>query len=183
MAQNLGNRLLGACPMGKKLKAWLDDIRSVVAMVTGDAALKTATELDIGTTDTQIASTAFQYVIDGVSYAKAAVAAGTAFTATTHDIAQDKWSSYLLSINTSGTLAIAKAASDYDDEAGAVAAVADTPANEVRRGYLTVKTASGQVFDATTDALEGGSSGNPASETNYYPDAVVAVPAALDSYE
>lgn len=180
---SLGSRMLQMCPTGRRMKAWLDGIRSIVVMVTSDAAKKTATSLARGTTDTQVASTAFQFVINGISYYKAAVAAGTAFTATTHDIAQDKWSSFLLSVQADGTITITKAASDYDDEAAAIAAVADTPAGEVRMGELTVKTASGQVWDAATDALKGGSSGNPASETNYYLDAVVAVPAALDSYE
>ena len=34
-------------------------------------------------------------------------------------------------------------------------------------GHLTVLTASGQPFIAGTDALEGGSSGNPSDDTNY----------------
>lgn len=180
----LGSRMLAMCSVGKTLKVWLDAIRAFALLHTSDAALKSATELSAGSTDTQVANTAFQYVVNGVSCYKGAVAAGTAFTATTHDIAQDKWSSYILSIDAAGTITITKAASDYDTEALAIAALASTPSNAVRMGYLTIKTASGQVWDATTDALAGGSSGNPASETNYYPDSVtVEAPAALDSYE
>lgn len=37
-------------------------------------------------------------------------------------------------------------------------------------GYVTVLTGSGVTFTAGTDALEGGSGGNPATTTNYYPD-------------
>jgi hypothetical protein len=147
-------------------------VDSIYANNTG-TYMKSATVLSAGTTDTQIASTAFQYTINGVDYYKAAVAAGTAFTATTHDITADKWASYKLSADTSGTITITvSAAANYDTEALAIAAVPATPAGEVNMGYVTVHATSGAIFNATTDALEGGSSGTPAEETNYYPASV-----------
>lgn len=141
------------------LRLKVNDVKSTAAKLI----------LSRGDTDTKAASSEFYYELDGITYYKAA--AETAFTASTHDIAIDKWSSYLLSIALNGTITITKAASDYATEALAIAAVPSTPTDNVRMGYLTIKTADGVKWDATTDALKGGSSGSPASETNYYPDA------------
>ena len=53
MAQSLGNRLSGACPVGKKQKAWLDALQATVAELEAWAeALATKLNADAGVTDT-----------------------------------------------------------------------------------------------------------------------------------
>jgi hypothetical protein len=127
----------------------------------------------IGTTDTQLANYRCVGYFDGAGATPielAATAAGTAFTATTHDVATgSKWGLFKLSIQTGGTITITpSAALNYDTEALALAAIPATPANEISLGHITVQSTSGAIWDATTDALAGGSSGTPANATNYY---------------
>lgn len=56
----------------------------------------------------------------------------------------------------------------YATEALALAAIPAISANKVRVGYLTVL-ASASTWVAGTDALAGGTGGNPATTTTYYP--------------
>lgn len=101
---------------------------------------------------------------------KTAVAAGTAIGAQT--VTADKWALYLLSVNAAGTITVTPAAGNvagYASEALAIAAMPTMPASSALMGYITVKTMVGTAWIAGTDALAGGTSGNPASTTNYYP--------------
>jgi len=131
--------------------------------------------LGIGSTDTQVASAAFQYAIGNAHYKKAIVAAGTALAAGTIPI--NKWGLYLFSINAGGTIACTAAAANfttgYASEALAIAALPATPANSVSMGYVTVQTKVGTTFVGGTDSLNGGGSGNIANATNYTSTAVI----------
>ena len=150
---------------GESIVTDLGEVRS------GEILLGKHTPL-IGTTDTQLANTRCVGYFDGAGATAieiAATAAGTAFTATTHDITAAKWASYKLSVQTGGTITITMSASVYDTEAEAITALAATPSNEISLGYITVQATAGAIFNATTDALSGGSSGTPAAATNYYP--------------
>ena len=40
--------------------------------------------------------------------------------------------------------------------------------NSASLGYITIQATAGAIFNATTDALAGGSSGTAAATTNYY---------------
>lgn len=139
------------------------------AMAAGTGAL-TSPVLALGSTDTQVANSAFQYIVNGLDATKAAVAAGTALAAGT--IPANTWGIYLFSINSSGTIAVAAGAnnfsSGYASEAAAIAALPATPANQASMGYVTVLTKVGSAFIGGTDSLKGGASGNIASQTNYY---------------
>jgi len=97
-------------------------------------------------------------------------AAETGFTGTTHDVTTGGlWGCFKLSVQTGGTKTITPSASlGYATEALAIAALPATPSNEVCLGYITIQSTSGAIWDATTDALAGGSSGTPAATTNYY---------------
>lgn len=152
----------------------IDEIDRIRRGVTGTGLL-TAVDLEMGSTDRQIASDEFNFQINGRDYNRAAVAAGTAIGAQT--VPSDQWAIYRLSIDAAGTIAIAAGAANattgYDTEAEAIEALPATPANQADMGYVTVKTATGVAWVAATDALEGGASGNPASVTNYYPAPVV----------
>ncbi|MDD2763489.1 MAG: hypothetical protein PHE83_05885 [Opitutaceae bacterium] len=127
--------------------------------------------LSRGTTDTAIASTAFDFSIGGTWYAKAAVPAGTAIPAET--VTADKWALYRLSIIADGTITVTPAAGNvagYADEASAITALPALPGSSAAMGYITVQTKTGFAWIAGTDALAGGSSGNVANATNYYPE-------------
>jgi hypothetical protein len=115
----------------------------------------------------------FHYAPGGnaAALSKIAVAAGTAIGAQT--VTANKWALYLLSINSAGAITVTPAAGNvagYSTEALAIAALPTTPALQFLMGYITVLTASGLAWIAGTDALAGGSSGNPATTTNYYPN-------------
>ncbi len=131
----------------------------------------------IGSTDTQLANdrVVCQYIAAGdVRVEKAATTAGTAFTATDHDIDATEWACYQLCVVTGGTVTIERSGgaygstSGYATEALAVAALPTVTTNSASLGYITIEATSGAIFNATTDALAAGASGTPAETTNYY---------------
>jgi hypothetical protein len=160
---------------------WTDDLLDgqcaimdigIISAATVDFLLGTSLPT-IGTTDTQLANVSAEGIWGDQSTTvpkkTAAVAAGTAFTATTHDITAGKWASFHLTSQHDGTKTITvSAAATYATEAAAIAALAAIPTDEVSLGFCTIQATSAAIFDATTDALAGGSSGTPAEETNYY---------------
>jgi hypothetical protein len=128
--------------------------------VLGPPNFEISTNFDIQNGD------AFNYVNGGTVKT---LATDQAFdTGTTKVISADKWSSALLSISAAGTCTVTWAASSYTTEALAIAALPSLPTGHTPLGYATVKTASGETWTAGTDALQGGSGGNPSSDTNYY---------------
>ena len=142
---------------------------------TMHAGLISQSTLARGSTDTKVSTTAFIFWGGGAQpEAKAAVTAG--HTLPTGTIPADKWGLYLVSIAAGGTVTLQAAAGNttgYDTEAEAIAAMPEEAKDNAVVGYFTVLTASGQPFIAGTDALEGGSSGNPSADTNYYSAALV----------
>lgn len=148
---------------------------SLETALYGDRILSTPA-LGIGSTDTSVATGAFNFQIGAAAAAvntfkaKAAVAAGTALAAGT--IPMNKWGLYLFSIAANGTITCTPAAANfstgYNSEALAIAALPATPANQAAIGYVTVLTEVGSTFVGNTDALEGGASGNPSADTNYF---------------
>ena len=117
------------------------------------------------------------FTIAPLALTKAAVAAGTAIGAQT--VPLDKWALYRLSINAAGTITVTPAAANattgYANEAAAIAALPALPALGTDMGYITVLTAVGLAWIAGTDALAGGTTGNEALTTNYYPASTVTV--------
>lgn len=126
-----------------------------------------------GSTDTAVATGAFRFIITGqaASEAKAAVTTGTAITAQT--VPADTWAIYAFDCATGGTLSMlpgaANATTGYSTEALAIAACPARVTAKARLGYVTIKTKAATAFIGATDGLAGGSSGNVASATNYYP--------------
>lgn len=133
------------------------------------AAANSGQGLGRGSTDTAVASGALSFTIFGVPAAKAAVTTGTAPTAQT--VPASLWASYALDIVAAGTITVSPAAlntTGYATEALAIAAVPARLTAQARMGYYTVL-ASASTWIGATDALAGGSTGNPATTTNYYP--------------
>lgn len=114
------------------------------------------------------------FMADGVFYT---LGDNTSFnTGTAAVIAADCWGICILTHDgTTATLTWASTAMSYATEAAAIAALGKMTtlyptAGFACLGYVTVLTASGQTWTAGTDALEGGSGGNPSDDTNYYND-------------
>lgn len=104
-------------------------------------------------TTTALAFSAFNYLINGIMARKAA---GTqALTATSDDVAQDKWASFRVSIAAGGTVTITRAA-DQDTEALAHSTLAAVPANQADMGYFVVRGGTAAIYDATTTNLQTG---------------------------
>lgn len=131
------------------------------------------TPMGRGSTDTAVATGALRFIITGqaATEAKAAVTTGTAVTAQT--VPADTWAVYAFDIPTGGSIAMLpgalNATTGYATEALAIAGCPARVTAKARLGYITVKTKAATAWIGATDALAGGSSGNPASVTHYYP--------------
>jgi hypothetical protein len=134
------------------------------------------TVFSAGSNDYALQTTAFTYNTAGaVGVAKAAVTAGTDFGAL-GTIPTSKWGLIAVFINGAGTFSFTSAPSNYtsgynseDAAKGDLAKMLPT-LGLCYVGYLTIKSSSNAAGWVTgTDALAGGSTGNPAAATNYYP--------------
>lgn len=166
-------------PDGATVTAYVSPTGS--AWTGGYNGIQIATVLSRGSTDTNVASTAFTYNANGLSNVpKAAVAAGTAFGAL-GTIPANKWGIIVGLVNGAGTLTYLSGPSNYvagyKTEAAALGDLQKIfpAAGLCMFGYVTIKTKFGSTFVVGTDALAGGSSGNPASATNYYPTAGITL--------
>ena len=144
--------------------------RTLAAMaVQCDAGPITTSTPTIGTTVTIATPTSFiciQGVIVSVAAetAKAFGALGT--------IPTTKWGLIALERVAAGTTSFVSAAANYTTgyatEALAVAAMPARSANKAVTGYVTIYASHASGWVAGTDALAGGTGGNPAGTTNYY---------------
>jgi hypothetical protein len=144
------------------------------AWTGGKNGVQIATVLNIASSDVAVASAAFTYNANGLTNVpKAAVTAGTAFGALGTTSA-GKWALFVMLINGAGTITWMAAPSNVPGYANEAAAVADLnkifPASGLcRMGHVTVQAQSGNAWICGTDALAGGTTGNEAAATNYYP--------------
>ena len=147
------------------------DLQTVLVGATQGNSIINPTVLSMGSTNTQLATTAFQFSIAGVPATKAAVAAGTALGAL-GTIPASTWGLIAVDVVAAGTLSYVSAAANYTtgyaSEAAAIAANPAVTAAKARVGYITVL-ASASTWVAGTDALATGTGGNPATTTHYYP--------------
>ena len=96
-------------------------------------------------------------------------AATTIDTGAAKDIAIDQWAAMLISVDSAGNLT-ATFTADAANEAAAIVLLKAliVPSGERPIGYVTIQTGSGVNWLAGTDALQGGTGGDPATTTNYY---------------
>lgn len=137
--------------------------------------------MKIGSTDTRVGTAACLFTILGVPVVKAVSDAGTAFAAS-GTIPASTWGIIAIDVVAAGTVTYVEGAANYTtgyaSEAAAIAALPAQVTVKARMGYITIlASASGWV--QATDALAGGSSGNPATTTNYYPVDGVCTPTGL----
>ena len=147
----------------------MSNLAAAMGILGNDGPITTSTP-SIGTTVT-IACSASTIVIDGVA---AVVAAETAKAfGALGTIPQNKWGLIVLERVAAGTTTFVSAAANYttgyDTEALAIAAMPVNSASKAVVGYITVSPDHASGWVAGTDALAGGSGGNPAASTNYYP--------------
>lgn len=135
----------------------------------------------IGSTDTRVGTAAVLMAILGVPVVKAVSDAGTAF-GSLGTIPASTWGIIALDVVAAGTVTFVSGAANYSTgyatEALAIAANPPQTTAKARMGYVTIL-ASASTFVVGTDALAGGSSGNPATTTNYYPVSGVCTPTGL----
>lgn len=151
---------------------------------TGVFLSTATTPIGIGTTDTNVATGPFVFSTSGIIANKALVAAGTAIGAL-GTTAADKWAVFAIDVVAAGTITFSAGAGNvagYATEALAIAAVPKNLTLKARLGYFTIKTAAATAWVAGTDALAGGATGSPASQTNYYPTFGIGSPTGDRNY-
>ena len=129
----------------------------------GDPGLAIASDFDVQNT------LAYTYMLGGQTYSDAA--SGTCDTGTAATFAAGTWGVFKVSVDASGGLTATWATNSslgYGTEALAIAALPDTPSDELSIGYVTVQAHASNSFTAGSDALQGGSGGNVSQDTNYY---------------
>jgi len=145
----------------------LTNLSTYFAALANDCVI-TASTLSRGTTVT-LAATANTISINGVPTAIAALT-GQAFGAL-GTIPASKWGIIALERVLAGTASFTSGAANYTTgyatEALAIAALPAQSADKVQVGYVTIL-ASASTWVTGTDALAGGTGGNPATTTNYY---------------
>jgi len=131
-------------------------------LFSGNPALAIDTNFDAQSTATVVIA------IDGVLHT---IAAATCDTGTTATFPAAMWGIFLVSSDSAGTLTATWSTSSgagYGTEVKAKAALGALPASEAPIGYVTVLAHASNSFTAGTDALQGGTGGNPSADTNYY---------------
>lgn len=161
--------------MAKKcttLESTNEQINDIVTLVNGiRSTLKgdynfSLPGLGIGSTATAVANAAFDFIIGGIRYTKAAVTAGTA--PGNDVIPQATYGAVALDIVAAGTITVAEAAANATGYASAALAIAGIPAvasGKARMGTVTVTKSDGAFTFGTTNL-------DAANVTTVYTDAV-----------
>lgn len=138
---------------------------------TSDGVLK-GTTLAKGTTNT-ISTTQCIITIAGVPVSVAA-ATNQALSASSA-LPAGLWTCFGIDAVAAGTITFVYSTNIATGSATEALAIADAVTNvtktasKARIGYVTVQASAGNTWTAGTDGLAGGSGGNPAQTTNYYP--------------
>ena len=145
--------------------ALVNDIRAALL----SDSLVTLPGLAIGTTATAVSNVAFSFKVNGIQYAKAAVAAGTA---PGNDVVpQSLYGAVALDIGANGTVDAIEAAANatgYASAALAIAGIPDSAADHARMGTVTVIKSDGAFTFGTTDL-------DAANVTTVYTDGTTAI--------
>lgn len=155
---------MGFCParveifteIGNMIGVWTSSMSNASVMILHPYIdmLTTDPVPQIGTTTTRMANLAFKYRIASINYSKAAVAAGTALTATT--VPQNKWGLFGFELGADGTLDANDAsgnATGYSTLAAALAAKPAASASHVRAFHVAVMSTASGGFVGNTTAL------------------------------
>ena len=127
------------------------DLKAQLNRVLAGTTLITTPTLGIGSTPANVANVAFTFRVNGVGYAKAAVAAGTATGAST--VPTGTFGACAFDIGVDGTVDAVLATDNATGYASAVLAAAGLPAaaaGHVRMGYVTASKSDGNFVFGTT---------------------------------
>ena len=130
------------------LKTLLNDIKNRLA---GDGLISLP-GVKLGSTADLVANVAFDYIVNGIRYTKAADAVGV--EPGTDVVPQNKYGAVAADIGINGTVDIIDAADNATGYANAAAAIADIPAvaaDHVRMGTVTVVKSDGDFTFGTTE--------------------------------
>ena len=158
-------------PTGVATSCALTGSNNGLAWTGGRNGMLIGSALSRGTTVT-LAATACTYSCNGITNIPKAALTAQALGAL-GTIPANKWGIIAMFYNSLGTVSFLSGPDNYGngypDEATALAALNTMvpTAGLAMPGYITVK-ASASTWIAGTDALAGGSGGNPATATNYY---------------
>lgn len=159
------------------INAMLTALQRLLAFAGGADVPMTTAALSIGTTVTLAVSASF-IAINGVIGAVAAETAKAFGSLGT--IPTLKWGLIVVERIANNTTSFVSAADNYTTayatEALAIAAMPAQSADKAVVGYLTIYASHASGWVAGTDALAGGTGGNPAGATNYY-----STPGAADT--
>lgn len=159
-------------------KSTVNSIRTALLIMGGDEIVTQPT-LGIGGTKTKVSHGAFDFIINGLGYKKAANADGVVLTVGT--VPQNKYAVYRLQIGSDGTVDVVPSAdhtTGYDTAQLALAAVPAVAANHAVLGWVSVMSSDVGGFVAGTSNLDDA----PVTEVYTDDDAVFAkVIAALPS--
>jgi hypothetical protein len=158
----------------RALEALFGAVKSELAELKEDSIIN-ATTLSKGSTPENVANTAFQFRIDGVTYAKAAVSAGTALgiTDTINNAGATGifYGGFVVMIVGAGTVTFKAAAADQVFTTAAAAEAAAraiaTTAGTVTVGWFVVGSKADTKWTAGTDDLDGDGSSD-SSYVAYY---------------
>lgn len=151
-----------------QFNALIDRLFAMLSIVAGDGPVTTSTP-SIGTTVT-IATSASVINITGTPVTVAAETAKAFGSLGT--IPTTTWGLIVIERVANATTTFVSAAANYTTgyatEALALAAVPAKSASKAVTGYITIYAGHASGWVAGTDALAGGTGGNPATTTNYY---------------
>jgi hypothetical protein len=127
-------------------------VNSIRQALRGGSYNSSLPAIAIGSTATAVSNVAFDYMINGVRYTKAAVTAGTA--PGNDVIPEGLYGAVALDIDAAGTISISEAsanATGYATAALALAALTAVVGNKARMGTVTASISSGTFTFGTTD--------------------------------
>ena len=132
----------------ENMRTTFNALRSFITSALTANYVRTDPTLAIGTSSTsEVKASAFTFNIIGMPYAHAG--AETAFTATTHDIADGYTRIFIAEVPATGTIILTPGTAVLNASAAAAPAIT---AAHAKLGEIKIS-ASGAIFNATTDAL------------------------------
>jgi hypothetical protein len=146
------------------------------------SGLLTVPTFAMGTTNTDVAYTGCIYVLSPTQYTlPASATAGVPLPAGT--ILATKWGAFLVTVDATLTVTFTPAPDSfgpgYAREIDALNVLPTVPTGSVLLTKITMQAQPGNPWISGTDALHGGSGGNPAQATNFYPGSSI-VPGYAD---
>jgi hypothetical protein len=138
----------GGRGLGSVIDALITKMNGVMSYQAGGTSVRTTPVFTNTTVALAISNTAYQ--VNGIAANRSATTVTP--TTTTHNVAQNLWASFRVSVQAGGTVTLTKAA-DVASEALAIANLAAVPGGECDFGYFTLRGGTGAGYVAGTTNL------------------------------